>query len=291
MTGMLTGALDIHVHAAPSLFPRWGDGAAVARACAAAGMAGVVLKSHHGSSVEAAAAARAAAPGLRVLGGLVLNRFTGGLNPDAVDAAAALGARVVWLPTVHAEHHARALGVRGGFAFQRSGLRRRPPRGIRITGPDGRLVRAMAEILESLHGTGVVLATGHVGFPEIRALRSHLVEARLDVPVLVNHVRFFAPGLDPDQIAALAGERVWFELCHFTTCAMARAATVPEIASLLRARPDLPWILASDAGQSENPAPPEALAGFAWSLAAEGVPEALLRRALTEHPKALLGLE
>ncbi|MEZ4297127.1 MAG: DUF6282 family protein [Polyangiaceae bacterium] len=288
---LLEGAIDCHVHAAPSLFPRWGDGHAVARACARAGMGGVVLKYHHGSSVEMAAAVHASTPSVRVLGGVVLNRFVGGLNPDAVDAAVALGAKVVWLPTLHAAFHGQALGVQGGFPFQHSALRRKAGAGIGILGEDGRLAPEVLEIVELLEGRGVVLATGHVGYPEIAALAAHLREAKRDVPLLVNHVRFFAPRLTMEEIAALAGERTWFELCFFTTCAMARAATVDEVAGMLRERPDLPWIVASDAGQAQNPAPPEALGGFVERLVAAGAMEGVVRRGLVDNPREMLGVE
>ena len=52
---LVQGAWDLHVHAAPGLFPRWGDARDLADACHAAGMRGVLLKAHHGSTVEVAA--------------------------------------------------------------------------------------------------------------------------------------------------------------------------------------------------------------------------------------------
>jgi hypothetical protein len=54
-------------------------------------MAGFVVKSHHGSSVESATLVDRKVSDLKVLGGLVLNQFVGGLNPLAVEAALAPG--------------------------------------------------------------------------------------------------------------------------------------------------------------------------------------------------------
>ena len=38
-------------------------------------------------------------PGLKVYGGLVLNRQAGGLNPDAAERMAQAGGKYLWFPT------------------------------------------------------------------------------------------------------------------------------------------------------------------------------------------------
>ena len=123
----LDGAMDLHVHCAPSFFPRWGDGLDVARACEQAGMAGVLLKAHEGSTVESAAVLDRLVPTLRVFGGVVLNRYVGGINPAAAEAALRLGGRCVWFPTLDADAHPRAFGSTGAFPVQRGGIE--PPSG------------------------------------------------------------------------------------------------------------------------------------------------------------------
>ena len=88
----LEGAYDIHVHAAPELFPRIGDAVDFARAARAAGMAGLVFKAHHESTVTRAYHTALQVPGIELYGGIVLNEFVGGVNPPAV--AASPGARL-----------------------------------------------------------------------------------------------------------------------------------------------------------------------------------------------------
>src|SRR5262245_19212793 len=94
------GMTDLHTHAAPSLLPRYGDDRTTVEADRAQGFTTVVLKAHEGSTVE-----RAVAAGDGVYGGIVLNSPVGGANPDAVEVAARLGGRVVWMPTVSARTH------------------------------------------------------------------------------------------------------------------------------------------------------------------------------------------
>lgn len=47
---LLVGAYDLHVHTAPSAFPRCQDGFQLVREADEAGMAGVMLKSHYEST-------------------------------------------------------------------------------------------------------------------------------------------------------------------------------------------------------------------------------------------------
>lgn len=53
------------------------------------------------------AVVRESITGLKVFGGIVLNRMAGGLNAAAVEAELALGAKEVWLPIISAVNHIR----------------------------------------------------------------------------------------------------------------------------------------------------------------------------------------
>src|SRR5262245_47755088 len=166
--GWLEGAIDLHVHCSPSFFPRWGDGLDVARACERAGMAGVLLKAHEGSTVELASVLDRLAPSLRVAGGVVLNRYVGGVNPAAVEAALRRGGRCGWFPTLDADAHRRAFGSTGRFPEQRGGIE--SPTGIRVLDDDGNLVDAAHEVLALAAEHDALIATGHLDRDEIGGL-------------------------------------------------------------------------------------------------------------------------
>lgn len=287
---ILRDGWDLHVHAAPSLFERRADGFQLAREVRDAGMAGVVWKSHHGSTVELASLVDARTDGVRVFGGVTLNQFVGGLNPDAVDAAIALGARIVWLPTIHAAFHGEALGTPGGFGFQHSDLRRPSTDGLRIVGGDGRLRSEVHEILELLDAADVVLATGHISPVEITALCRSIKDEGRHVRVLVNHALFHAPSLDVSTITDLADDFVYFETCHLSTTDITGATTVDHVADVLRKTADARWILATDSGQAANVATPEALHGFATALLDRGIAAERVRQMVATTPAQLLGL-
>jgi hypothetical protein len=148
--------VDLHVHAAPSLLPRHGDDTQTVQAERDVGFGTVVLKSHEGSTVE-----RATIAGDGVYGGVVLNSPMGGANPDAVEVAARLGGRVVWLPTVSARNHkagasAPELSVHRGFEL----------RAVDVVGGEGRLDESWYEVLDVVAEHDLLLASGHLSAAE-----------------------------------------------------------------------------------------------------------------------------
>jgi hypothetical protein len=149
------GMADLHAHAAPSLLPRHGDDRATVAAEHAVGFSTIVLKAHEGSTVE-----RAAAAGDGVYGGVVLNSSVGGANPDAVEVAARLGGRVVWMPTVSARTHKAGasspeLSVHRGFELR--------PVDVII---DGVLLPQWFEVLDVVAAQDLLLASGHLSADE-----------------------------------------------------------------------------------------------------------------------------
>jgi hypothetical protein len=111
---LLRGAIDLHTHSAPSFFDRLLDDVGLAEQARAAGMRAVLYKAHEQDTTGRAALVRRAVPGIQAFGGVVLNHAVGGLNPAAVDASIKLGARMVWMPTMSAQHH---VGFFGGSHF------------------------------------------------------------------------------------------------------------------------------------------------------------------------------
>lgn len=81
---LLQGAVDIHIHSAPSLFQRH-DTLEIVKEAHKVGLRAVVLKNHHICTVDRANAARREIKGIDVSGSLVLNYANGGINPGSVN--------------------------------------------------------------------------------------------------------------------------------------------------------------------------------------------------------------
>lgn len=280
------GAVDLHVHCAPSLFARWGDGLDVLRACEAAGMAAVLLKAHEGATYDGAAVLDRLAETVRVRGGIVLNRYVGGLNPAAVEAALRLGGRCVWFPTLDADAHARAFGSTGAYPAQRGGIE--SPAGIRLLDRAGRCVSEALEVLALAAEHDVLVATGHLSAVEVAELHRCAVAAGVR-RFLLQHPCFPVPALSTEALEPLVRAGAVVELTYLSVSPRWQTSTVDEAAALLLRFGGEHVVLSSDAGQDHSPAPPEALRAFAQSLYERGVPEAELRKALVDTPSRLLG--
>src|SRR6202000_1224850 len=104
---ILVGAIDPHVHSGPSIAPRAIDHLELAQQASKAGFAAVLTKDHDYSGVMTAALIARHYPELqtKVYSSIVLNNVIGGFNPYAVEHTAAMGGKIVWMPTLAAEHH------------------------------------------------------------------------------------------------------------------------------------------------------------------------------------------
>jgi hypothetical protein len=176
LPGWAVDMVDLHVHAAPSLLPRHGDDAQTVTAERAVGFGTVVLKSHEGSTAE-----RAALAGDGVYGGIVLNSPAGGANPDAVQVAARLGGRVVWMPTVSAPNHKAGasspeLSVHRGFELGP----------VPVTDDAGALLPVWHDVLDVVVEHDLLLASGHLAARETVTLFTE-ARRRGAQRLMVNH--------------------------------------------------------------------------------------------------------
>jgi len=282
---MIDNIIDIHVHADPSLFERNCNAKELLEKCS--NYKAIVFKFHHGSSVELANILNQSSP-VDVFGGVVLNEFVGGLNPMAVESAIILGAKIIWLPTIHAAFHEKACGCLGGFDFQKSKVKA-PEKGISIV-RNNDLSENVKEILDIMNGKPCVLASGHISPEEIKILSAYINDNKIDTKLLINHVFFSAPKLKMEDIKELSNENTYFEVSHLTVSKLTKAAQVEDVADALKRHPELNWIMVSDSGQKDGYTSPEAMEEFYSQLKEQGVLEVDLQRYMTENPSELLGL-
>ena len=131
---LLQGAIDPHVHSGPSIAPRAIDHVELLRQASAAGFAAVVTKDHDYSSAMTAALIRKNFPELKtkIYASIVLNNVIGGFNPYAVEHTAAMGGKIVWLPTLAAENHLRWQATQAKWTHPASTDKIRPAVGIPV---------------------------------------------------------------------------------------------------------------------------------------------------------------
>lgn len=278
----LTGATDLHAHFGPDPHrARSVTGLEAATQAAAAGHTAIVLKSHDTPSAGLAAALNPLIDGIHVFGGIACDREVGGMNPAAVEVALALGARIVWLPTLSSGQD-----VDNGVAAQ-LGI---PGPGIRITDADGNLTAATHEILDLVAQHDAILATGHVSATE------HLAVTRAFAGrghVLVTHAmeELAGPNLNVAQCAELAALGAHIELCALTCIGALATRPIDDLLACMRAVGIDHVTLGTDFGQALNEPPAAGLQTFADALFGAGLTEAEIRRMACTNPNALLQLD
>ena len=290
---LLKGAIDTHLHAGPSVFPRLMDAVEAAEAARAAGMRGIVIKHHHTPTVDRAYLVHRVVPEVEVYGGVTLNYAAGGLNPFAVDAALRLGGRVVWMPTVDARNHARHFGEFGKYG---SRLDYEKPRiyedveGITVLDGEGRLRPEVGEILDIIADADAAVATSHLSVEESRAL---VEEARRRGVrrMVVTHVAFVTAALSVEEQRWMEERDALLELCYSSLSPAWRCASIDRVVEAIREVGPEHYILASDLGQVHNPPPPEGLRIYIRLLLEHGLETEEVRVMVRENPERLLGLD
>ncbi len=288
---LLRGALDIHVHAGPDLFPRLLDAFEAAEEARAAGLRGIALKHHHIPTVDRAYFASRAVQGIEIYGGITLNYAVGGLNPFAVDAALRMGARIIWMPTVDARNHLRCFGELGRYGSRLSYGRSRlyeEAEGISIL-EDGGLNPSLAPILDSIAEADAALATSHLSAEESKALVEEALRRGVR-RIVVTHVDFTTANLSIEDQNWMADRGALLELCYSSISPAWRCSSIDRSVEAIRRVGAENYILSSDLGQVHNPPPPEGLRIYIRLLLEHGIGAEDIRVMVKENPERLLGI-
>jgi hypothetical protein len=291
VTRVLAGAVDLHYHSAPSPFPRRLGAMDAVRHYADEGFGGVVMKSHHHSTVMELIALADAFPGglpIPAFGGIALNGAVGGLNPRAVELALGMGGRIVWFPTIAGRAH-QAWERRAAHRFPSSSIDLVAEAPIAVLS-DGRLRDEAVEIVELVAAADAILASGHILPEEVQALFSDARDRGVH-KLLLNHPDFILE-LDDDSIVALA------ELGAFVEHILIRyddrspeAQPIDRLLDWIRRVGAERTVISSDLGQRTSPLPGDSFRRVVGQLLERGVSEAELRLMLRTNPARLVGLE
>jgi len=271
----LTGLIDLHIHSAPDVQARYGDDIQVARQAEEAGMRAILLKSHVTLTADRAAIAEKGAGNLRVFGGLALNEAVGGLNPAAVEVAAKMGAKEIWMPTRSAAHVHRQEGKPGG---------------ISLLSDSGELLPEVYDILDLIGQSEMILGTGHISPTESLALARAARNKGLR-KILVTHPEAAFIRMPVELQASLARDGVCFERCFVDTTPLMRSpVSLDEIVGAIRSVGVATTILSTDFGQAGNSPPVEGMRRYLSALATAGFRPSEIHRMAGENPASLLDL-
>lgn len=267
--------VDFHVHPGPDSRPRRCDAFDLAAAAATHGIAGMVLKSHTLSTVGTASLLERVRPGLRVAGGIALNRAAGGINAEAVEASVRAGGRVVWFPTQDAENERRSTGVTGNDA-------------VSVWDGDGALTGDVHDVLRLAADHDQVVCSGHLAPDEVVALFDAAVEHGVERFVVSHPDHRHVDMPVPLQIDLARRGAVMERVVPRREIS---DVDLPGMAARIRAVGVGQNVLGSDLGQPHNPVPPEGFRRFAGRLVDEGFSETELTLMGLTTAAELLGWE
>jgi uncharacterized protein DUF6282 len=285
----MTGAVDVHVHSEPDLFPRIADDVGVARHAVSLGLRAFSLKCHSERTTTRAYMTMQQVPGIQVVGGIVLNRAVGGINPAAVEAALQLGGKHVWMPTVDAANHARTFGSTGAYDKQASTVAKSSDVGIEVFDEQDKPIDGLIDVLDLTAQYSGILSTCHLSVREIKLLVSTARERGVE-KIMITHPFFKVPALDLEGLRELVDQGAYAEFGYCTVSPMWNHAPLTRVVEAINALGPERCILMSDAGQRHNPMPAEALRVFAQSVYESGISEEGVERMIKTNPLDLLEL-
>ncbi|MEG4445210.1 DUF6282 family protein [Microcoleus sp. AT9_B5] len=283
----IESAIDFHIHSSPDVIPRRLDDFEVAKLAARAKMKAVVLKNHYASTAARAVLVNKIVPEIEVFGGIVLNHAVGGINPEAVDAMHRIGGKygkVVWLPTVDAEHHLQV--------FHKSGI------GIKVA-ENGKVLPETAAVLKIVAQENLVLETGHISSEEVMAV---VAEANLlnIKNILITHAMADVPGLSLENMQTAAAAGAFLELAFVNDLMGENAAdeghknwhqvSISQMAAAIKLIGAEHFVLSTDLGRKPDPLPAEGYKLFVEKLRAEGISQREIDLMMKKNPARLLGI-
>lgn len=282
----IKGLIDFHTHAAPDIFGRAIDDDELAALAASRQMEAIVFKNHVTHTADRAWLVRKHVPGIKVFGGITLNRAVGGLNPQAVEWMWRMQGghgRVVWFPTFDADNHVRKSGT--------------APSGLRVVDERGKVLPEARAVLKVCAAQRLVVQTGHASAEEALALIEAAREEGCD-RIVVTHAQFDVVDMSLAQMkraAALGGK---LELCALLMLTgpesplewMRHAPRIPlaDTAARIKAVGAQHFVLGTDLGQTGNPTPADGLQMFVTGLLAHGITREQISTMGRDVPGALL---
>lgn len=255
---LLRGAIDTHVHSGPSIAPRGLDHVDLLRQASEAGFAAVVTKDHDYSGVMTAELIKKHFPELKtkIYTSIVLNNVVGGFNAYAVEHTAAMGGKVVWLPTLAAENHLRWQAT-AKWTHPASTNKVRPAVGIPVLNADKTVRDDVKEVLDIVAKNGMVLASGHLHISETWLVFEEARRRGVERLVLTHPEDIVDASLNDVKGIAAMGAFVEHSLCMFIEGSKFKSCESEDLRKHIDAAGVAQTILCSDLGQAGTLSPLE----------------------------------
>jgi Family of unknown function (DUF6282) len=289
---LLKGAVDPHVHSGPSIAPRALDHLELARQSSATGMAAVVTKDHDYSGVMTAALIARNFPELKtkIYSGIALNNVIGGFNPYAVEHTAAMGGKIVWMPTLAAENHLR-WQAQAKWTHPASTDKIRPAVGIPVLDANKKVRDDVKEVLDVVAKTGITLASGHLHVSETWLVFEEAKRRGVNRMILTHPEDIVDASMNDVQGLAAMGAFVEHSICMFIEGSKFKTFEGKELGKHIEAAGVDQTILCSDLGQVGSVTPLEGMRRGIKLCMDLGYDDEQIRKMVSTNAARALGIE
>ena len=283
---LLEGSIDIHIHSAPDIFPRIMNDIDIALSAKQEGMAAILIKSHVVITADRAEIASQQAD-FPVFGAIALNLPVGGLNPEAVEVALKMGAKEVWMPTIHASHYV----AQKDHVPTLAKAVKAETKGLSLLNEDGSLKEELHSIFKKIAQYDAALGTGHINLQEAKRVVREAAEAGVKKIIITHPLATFVNYSEDDMKEVLDSGALFVEhVFNDVTRQVAYPITQKKIAEAIRSIGARHTIMSTDSGQWLNPIPAQSMGIYIKDMLDLGISEDDIRRMVTTNPARILGL-
>src|SRR6516164_10743393 len=289
---ILKNAIDPHVHSGPSIAARAIDHLDLVRQMSEAGFAAVVTKDHDYSGVATAALISKHYPELRtkIFSGIVLNNVVGGMNPYAVEHTAAMGGKIVWMPTLAAENHLRWEKT-AQWSHPASTQKMRPAAPVPVLDANRKVRDDVKDVLDVIAKNDMVLASGHLHVSETWLVFEEAQRRGVKRLIFTHPEDIVDATLNDVRGVAAMGAMVEHSLAFFLDGSKFKTRSAKELRQQIEAAGTDSTIICSDLGQTGVFSPLEGFRRGVELCLELGYEDADIHKMVSTNAARVLGLE
>ena len=283
---LMDGSVDIHIHSAPDVYPRILNVIELARHAKEMGMKAILVKNHFALTAGQAKIASDETD-FPVFGGIALNLPVGGLNIHAVDVALKLGAKMVWLPTLHSQKFVQ----HKSHVAHLAGELRDDIQGIYLLNDDGSLKEELYPIFDLIAEKDAILATGHISVEEAKVAVGEAAKRGVK-KILVTHplASFCNYSVKEMKVMLDLGATYLEHTYNDATRQVSHPIKLEDLYNGIKAIGPKHCIMSTDSGQWLNPVPVQQMGIYIKDMLSFGLSKRDIRTMVSDNPVQVLGI-
>jgi len=213
---------------------------------------------------------------------------SGGINPHAVDHAVKLGGKIVWMPTLSAANHIKAMSA-GNSTFPKTSQKMLDPIPLSALDANRKLTDDTKKVIDLIAEADIILAGGHLPASELHILFDEA--ARRGVKkMMVNHPTYIVGCSDTDIRQLVArGVKMEHSICMFIEGKSLKYSP-DDLAHLIEVAGVDNTILSSDLGLQGSQRPVDGFRSITQILLDLQMPRAAIRKLISDNAAGFLNL-